>query len=124
LGLERVYRPEELAEELKFGGKRPRDVPYVPVLDEIAYGATGVPLSQALTHPAGYRGKLYWRYTASTLPGPRIEGFTLPERQQLERVGENTASLRREVPRRVDAVNAQGADRRRRQLEDGGGYGG
>ena len=86
LGLEGVYRPEELAEGLRFGGKRPRDVPYIPVLDEVAYGAFGVPLSQAMFHPAGR--ELYQRYATATLPGPRIEGFTLPERQALERVAE------------------------------------
>jgi hypothetical protein len=87
LGLEKGFRPEELAEGLRFGaGGRPRDVPYFPVADEVFYGAFGVPLSQAVFHPAGR--ELYWRYGTATLPGPQVQGFTLSERQELERVGE------------------------------------
>ncbi len=86
LGLEKPLSPEELAEELRFGGRRPRDVPYIPVLDETFYGAFGVPLSQALFHPA--TPQLYQRYATATLPGSRIQGFTLPERWQLERAAE------------------------------------
>jgi hypothetical protein len=78
---------EELEEKLRFGGRgRPKDVPYTPVLDEFAYGAFGVPLSQAVFRPAGR--ELYWRHTTATLPGPRVQGFTLPERQAFERVAE------------------------------------
>jgi hypothetical protein len=84
--LEKPLSPEELTEELRFGGRRPRDVPYVPVLDEAFYGAFGVPLSQAVHHPAGR--ELYQRYATATLPGPRIQGFTLPEWQALERAAE------------------------------------
>jgi hypothetical protein len=83
LGLEKEFRPEDL----RFGaGGRPRDVPYFPVADEAFYGAFGVPLSQAVFHPAGR--ELYWRYGTATLPGPQVQGFTLSERQELERVGE------------------------------------
>jgi hypothetical protein len=82
LGLEKEFNPEDL----KYGVKgRPSEVLYFPVVDEAFYGAFGVPLSQAL-HPAGR--ELYWRYTTSTLPGPQVGGFTLPERQELERVAE------------------------------------
>jgi hypothetical protein len=87
LGLERTLRPEDLGEKLRFGPKgRPKGVSYIPVLDEAFYGAFGVPLSQAVFHPAGR--ELYWRYGAATLPGSRVEGFTLPERQALERAAE------------------------------------
>jgi hypothetical protein len=83
LGLEKELKPEDL----RFGaGGRPRDVSYIPVVDEAFYGAVGVPLSQALLQPAGR--DLYWRYSTATLPGPRVQGFTFPERQELERVGE------------------------------------
>ena len=83
LGLEKEFRPEDL----RFGaGGRPRDVPYFPVVDEAFYGAFGVPLSQAVFSPAGR--ELYWRYSTATLPGPQVQGFTLPERQALERAAE------------------------------------
>ena len=83
LGLEKEFR----LEDLRFGPEgRPRDVPYVPVADEAFYGVFGVPLSQAVAHPAGR--ELYWRYGTATLPGPRVQGFTLPEWQQLERAAE------------------------------------
>ena len=82
LGIGREFTPDVL----RFGvGGRPGDVPYVPVLDELVYGATGVPLSQWL-QPASR--DLYWRYSTSTLPGPRIQGFTVPEWQTLSRVAE------------------------------------
>jgi len=84
---ERALTPEELAKELRFSSKgRPKDVPHIPVVDEAFYGAFGVPLSQAVFHPAGR--ELYWRHTTATLPGPRVQGFTLPESQALERVEE------------------------------------
>jgi len=83
LGLEKELKPEDL----RFGvGGRPRDVPYVPVLDEVSFGALGVPASQLLGSPAAR--ELYWRYSTATLPGPRVQGFTLPERQSLERAAE------------------------------------
>jgi hypothetical protein len=85
-GFERPLSPEELAEELRFGDRRPRDVPYVPALDEVFYGAFGVPLSQTLFSPTA--PQLYQRYATATLPGPRIHGFTLPERHTLERAAE------------------------------------
>jgi hypothetical protein len=86
--LERPLKPEELSDVARFGvGGRPRpeDLPYFPGVDEAFYGAVGVPLSQTL-QPAAR--ELYQRYATATLPGPRVQGLTLPERQQHERVAE------------------------------------
>jgi len=106
LKIERIYTEEELADLIRFGvvrerskeRPRPEDLPYIPVVDEIFYGAFGMPLSQTL-YTAGrtiaVRHDPYWsgaadtwpyrRYTTSTLPGPRVEGLTWPERRAAER---------------------------------------